>query len=71
MKKLFKPGQLVTINHIVYRVTKGFSIHGNICRYCDIHTHIEPYSFCPYCYHYDIPLNCVFKLVKIKKNENA
>ena len=31
MKKLFKPGQLVTINHIVYRVTKILKPHGNNC----------------------------------------
>ena len=71
MKKMLRPGQFVTINHIVYRVTKILKPHGNICIHCDIRTHIGTYSFCPLCYRHNVPLNCTLKLVKIKKNENA
>lgn len=61
MKKLFKPGQLVTIDNKVYQVVKCHYTR-NICVCCDNWRQREHYHGCLIC-NTKLPHDCVFKLV--------
>lgn len=80
MKKPFKPGQLVTINHNVFRI---IALKTDYC--CIGETlHTNKYVFCAFsylCSHHEykqgctkrLPKNCIFKHItpKMRNNENT
>lgn len=59
--KFYKPGQLVTIDRHVYRITKTNELL--TCEHCVNYKHLP--SKCRYfgCWGH-VPINCYFKLVK-------
>lgn len=61
--KNYKPGQLVTINHRVFRIVKNKSAFTD-CYMCDLNLH-EQEGLCKYCL-YNLHW-CYFKLVKKHK----
>ena len=68
MKKMLRPGQFVTINHIVYRVTKYPTLFK--CWLCDLYMcNGSHYPYQPYCLICPIllPFGCMLRLVKPKK----
>lgn len=58
--KKYKPGQLVTINHRVYRITKKY-ICMNKCFYC-FDRNYEKYDFCM-----ELPIGLSIKPIKKHK----
>lgn len=62
-RKRYKPGQLITINHRVFRIVKNKSAFTD-CYMCDLNLH-EQEDWCKYCL-YNLHL-CYFKLVKKHK----
>ena len=61
--KQYKPGQLVTINHRVFRIVKNKSAFTD-CYMCDLNLH-EQENWCKYCL-YNLHW-CYFKLIKKHK----
>lgn len=61
--KIYKPGQLVTINHRVFRIVKNRSAFTD-CYMCDLNLH-EQEDWCKYCL-YNLHW-CYFKLIKKHK----
>lgn len=59
-RKKYKPGQLVTINHRVFRIVKNKSAFTD-CYMCDLNLH-EQENWCKYCL-YNLHW-CYFKLIK-------
>lgn len=61
--KIYKPGQLVTINHRVFRIVKNKSAFTD-CYMCDLNLHEQEnwYKYCLYNLHW-----CYFKLIKKHK----
>lgn len=59
----YKPGQLVTINHRVFRIVKNKSAFTD-CYMCDLNLH-EQENWCKYCL-YNLHW-CYFKLIKKHK----
>lgn len=61
LRKFYKPGQLVTIDRHVYRITKTNELL--TCEHCVNYKHWP--SKCRYfgCWGH-VPINCYFKLVK-------
>ena len=59
--KFYKPGQLITIDEHVYRITKASELP--TCKHCANYKHWP--SRCRYfgCWGH-VPVNCYFKLVK-------
>lgn len=59
----YKPGQLVTINHRVFRIVKNKSAFTD-CYMCDLNLHRQE-NWCKYCL-YNLR-RCYFKLIKKHK----
>lgn len=62
-RKRYKPGQLITINHRVFRIVKNKSAFTD-CYMCNLNLH-EQEDWCKYCL-YNLHW-CYFKLVKKHK----
>lgn len=48
MKKMIKPGQLITFEHVVYRAKRAESVIG-VCRNCDLQERCPVYKRNFYC----------------------
>lgn len=58
--KMYKPGQLLTINHKVYRIKRTTSIL-ETCKFCDIRN--DGSILCK-----NVPVDCYLQLVKPKSS---
>ena len=63
--KRYKPGQLVTINHRVFRIVKNKSTFSD-CDKCDLFS-LEQKEWCDYCICNCCMRRCYFKLIKKHK----
>ena len=61
----YKPGQLVTINHRVFRIVKNKSAF-SVCDKCDLFS-FEQKEWCDYCICNCCMRHCYFKLIKKHK----
>lgn len=59
--KFYKPGQLITIDRHVYRITKTNELL--TCEHCVNYKHFPSKCRCFGCWGH-VPINCYFKLVK-------